>query len=282
MTMTRSFAASIFIITALFLASCSETIAPTAYKKEIVVNALLYSGRSVDTVKLQWTGEVTQFYNPSAKAVSGAIVKIIGVGFPFVDSLVYDPLNPGRYYSANPSKIIEPTRTYQLFVRTPDGIEITGMTTVPDTFSITLSTIRNGDTVRYDPFAPLNVIKWSDSRFHGTYLPTIESLDSNASLIPKFFERDTINNPKPQKIGYRAGLPKEQTSTELPWIFLTYFGTNSFNVYAIDENYSDFLNQLIPAQGGELREIRYRLNGGIGVFGSATVAAGGIRIYLRP
>jgi hypothetical protein len=261
---------------------CAEPTSSTPYKKQVVVNALLYSGSSADTVKLQWTGDVAQYYDPVQYAIQGAVVKISGVGFVFEDSLIYDPTNPGRYYSNDPSKIIEPTKTYAIYIQTPDGITITGSTTVPDTFSISYSTLNDGDTVKYDPFAPLNEFQWTPSRFHGTYLPTIESKDLNAALIPKFFDRDTLNNPKPQKIGYRVGLPKDQTNTILPWIFLTYFGTTAIDVFAIDENYNDFLNQLIPAQGGELSEIRYKLNGGIGVFGSATRAKGGITIYLKP
>ena len=270
---------SLFLIT---LYGCSDTTGPTVYKREVVVNALIYSGQTVDTVKVQWTGDVSKFYDPAQYAIPGAVVKISGIGFAFEDSLVYDPSNPGRYYSTDPTKIIEATKSYRLYIQTPDGLVITGETTVPDTFRITASTLSAGDTVTYDPFAPLHMFEWSPSRFHGTYLPTIESLDSNAALIPKFFERDTINNPKPQKIGYRIGLPKEQTNTILPWVFLTYFGTTAIDIYAIDENYNDFLSQLIPAQGGELSEIRYRLNGGIGVFGSATKAKGGFTIYLKP
>ncbi|MHB1051006.1 MAG: DUF4249 family protein [Bacteroidota bacterium] len=269
----------LFLIT---LYGCSDTTGPTAYKQEVVVNALIYAGRTIDTVKIQWTGDVAKFYDPAQYAIPGAVVKVSGIGFLFEDSLVYDPLNPGRYYSTDPTKIIEATKSYRLYIQTPDGRVITGETTVPDTFRITFSTLSAGDTVTYDPYAPLHLVEWSPSRFHGTYLPTVESLDPNAALIPKFFERDTINNPKPQKIGYRIGLPKEQTNTILPWLFLTYFGTTAIDIYAIDENYNDFLSQLIPAQGGELSEIRYRLNGGIGVFGSATQATGGFTIYLKP
>jgi hypothetical protein len=273
---------SITLFTLALFGGCAEPTSSTPYKKQVVVNALLYSGSPVDTVKLQWTGDVAQYYDPVQYAIQGAVVKISGVGFVFEDSLTYDPTNPGRYYSNDPSKIIEPTKTYALYIRTPDGITITGSTTVPDTFSISYSTLNDGDTVKYDPFAPLHEFQWTSSRFHGTYLPTIESKDLDAALIPKFFDRDTINNPKPQKIGYRVGLPKDQTNTILPWIFLTYFGTTAIDVFAIDDNYTDFLNQLIPSQGGELSEIRYRVKGGIGVFGSATKAKGGIKIYLKP
>jgi hypothetical protein len=280
--MSRTLILLIILAAGALFSGCDTSTGSDAYKKEVIVNALLYSGRIADTVKVQWTGEISKSYNPLQNAIPGAVVKIIGVGFSFEDSLIYDPAIPGRYYSNSPSKIIEPAKTYRLYIRTPDGKEITGITTVPDTFRITFSTINNGDTVKYNPFAPLNEFRWSNSRFHGTYLPTIESKDSGAALIPKFFERDTVNNPKPQKIGYRVGLPKEQTNTILPWVFLNYFGTNTIDIYAIDENYNDFLNQLIPAQGGELREIRYRLSGGIGVFGSATKAAGGGTVYLVP
>jgi hypothetical protein len=63
-------------------------------------------------------------------------------------------------------------------------------------------------------------------------------------------------------------------------VFLNYYGRTRFDVFAVDENLSDFLNQWLALQTGELKEIRYQLRGGIGLFCSKSRAKNGLDIYL--
>jgi len=263
---------------------CTEPTAPYEYRREVVVNATLVAGQPVDTVMLTWTGTVDGYYDPVQLAIAGALVVVSEVGGPMVDTLVYDPANPGRYHTADTSKVILSLHTYDLFVLTPDpdARTVRGRTTVPDSFSITYSSLSDGDTVRYDLTAPVNSFEWSESGNFATYLPTVTTLDPGAVLIPKAFYDDTASADfdPPEYVVYRIGLPKAQTHTELPWVFLNYYGRTRFDVFAIDENLSDFLNQWLALQVGELKEIRYRLEGGIGLFCSKSQAKGGLEIYL--
>jgi len=274
------------LLTSIVVMSCEETPTSEVYRKEVVINGTLFAGQNVDTVWLNWTGYVNQYYDPKALAISDASVIIRGVDVAFYDSLVHDPLNPGRYYSTNPLNKIQPTKTYKITITTPapDVRVVTAQTTVPDTFSITYTSLKEGDTIQYNLLAPAHEFSWSPSRFQETYLPTIRYLDSGAAMIPKSFYGDTTSTDfrRPDKVDYRIGMPKDQTNTLLPWVFLSYYGNVQFEVYAVDFNYSDFINQIIPAQGGELREIRYQVQGGIGVFGSKSKATGAFKIYLRP
>jgi hypothetical protein len=275
----------ILSVATFFLVSCEESSLNADYQKEVVVNGYLEEGRSIDTIKVQWTSQLDKEYIVANQAIVGATVIVKSSDGNFIDTLVYDPTNPGRYYSTDSNKKIKANQTYELYIKTlaPDIRIVTGITTVPDTFSMAASTLHGGDTVQYNTLAPVNSFTWTNSNNQATYLPTVTSLDINAAMIPKFFIRDTLNKNfrRPEKIGYRIGLPKEQQHTELPWIFLNYFGNTRFDVYAVDFNYSDFLNQIV-AQGGELKETRYNLKGGIGVFGSQTKAKGGFTIYLKP
>lgn len=274
------------VVSILFLTGCEETVTSESYRREVVISGTLTANRNIDTIKVSWTGVVDQKYDMNNLAITDAIVIVRGIDVAFYDSLIYDAAVPGRYYSTDPAKIILPTKTYQLTVRTtiPETRVVTAVTTVPDEFEISGATMSDGDTIRFDFFAPPNSFYWTASKLAATYLPTITYLDSGAALIPKIFYRDTLSKDfqKPEKVGYRIGLPPEQLNTELPWIFLSYYGNIQFDVYAIDNNYSDFINQYIPAQGGELREIRYKTAGGIGVFGSRTAAKNAIKIYLKP
>ncbi len=282
----KNIAATLSLFFFLTLNGCEEPNSGYDYDKQVVVNGTLTAGQNVDTLKLHWTSEVDKFYDRKALAIPGAIVLIKNSDGSVFDSLWYDTSNPGRYYSNDPAKKIEPTKTYLLYVKTPspDSRIVTGMTTVPDTFSIIYSSVKNNDTLIYNPNASPHLFAWSPSKTLGTYLPTIFSLDSNAAMIPKEFYGDTTKKDfqRPEKIAYRVGLPREQTNTLLPWVFLNYFGNTRFDIFAIDENSADFLNQVIPAQGGELKEIHYRLNGGIGIFGAKTQAKNGIQAYIKP
>ncbi|HTX17316.1 MAG TPA: DUF4249 family protein [Bacteroidota bacterium] len=282
----KSFLAFIAAGSALLLyAGCEQTNTAEEYRKVPVVNGTLFAGRNIDTLKLNWTGEVDKFYDQSALAIPGASVIIRGIDTPFYDSLLYDPANPGRYYSSDPLRLIQPAKSYSLTIAIPGWNElVSATTTVPDTFRITSCTINDGDTLKYDLYAPVNKFTWSASRFQATYLPTISYLDPNCAMIPKSYYQDTSSSDfqRPPIVDYRVGLPSDQTNTDLPWVFLSYYGNVRFDVYAVDFNYSDFINQIIPAQGGELKEIRYNVSGGIGVFGSKTRAGGSIHVILVP
>lgn len=272
----------ILFVFSLIVSGCEESASSFSYEKRITVASLIESNRAIDTVKLIYTAEVDKLYDPLNYAVTNALVRVIGVDVAFEDTLVYDVTNPGRYFSSKPAKIILPTKTYRLDVRTQDGKTVTAVTTVPDTFSLLFSTLKENSTIKYNTGLPVNFFSWSSSNFHGTYLPTITSLDSGAARILKSFIKDTTSGQPPEKVGYRVGLPREQTNTELPWIVLGYYGTTRFDVFAIDENYTNFLNQYVTSQGGELKEIRYNIQGGIGFFGSRTLAKGGITVYITP
>lgn len=270
------------IVTVSLFNGCTESSSPFDYKKEVVVTGLIEAGRPIDSLRLVYTGDPALFYDPDTYAIRNATVVVTGIDVAFNDTLVHDATRPGRYYSIHPGNIIQPLKSYALRIVTAEGSVLTASTTVPDTFSITYCSLKDGAVVPYNPLAPVNSFEWTPSRSFGTYLPTVSSLDSNAARIQRSFIRDTTSFPAPDKIGYRVGLPKEQTNTELPWIFLSYYGTTRFDVFAVDENYNRFLNQFFAAQGGELKEIHYNVNGGLGFFGSRTRAQGSITIYLTP
>ena len=277
---------TIFGIGLVFFYGCDETMSGFDYKKDVVVNGILTAGQNVDTLKLHWTGEVDKFYDRKAMAISGAVVLIQNADGTTFDSLVYVDSGVGYYHSIDPLKIIEPTKTYRLYVETPDPDKrvVTSTITVPDTFSLFYATVNNNDTLKYDVNAPPHFFYWTPSNFAATYLPTVSSLDPGAALIPKSFYPDTTSKDfqYPKKKDFRVGLPVEQTYTILPWVFLNYFGHTRFEIYAVDKNYSDFLNQFVTAQGGELKEIRFNIQGGIGIFGAKTLAKNSIDVYLVP
>jgi hypothetical protein len=272
------------LLASVVFSGCDESTSPLEYRKEVVVNATLVAGQSLKEVQLTWTGTADGVYRASDLGIAGAMVIITDVNNGLVDTLDGVNSSPGLYRAQDFFLPVLRLHTYELYVRTPepDVRIVTGSTTVPDTFSIVHSTLHFGDTVRYDPDAPVHSLEWSASRNFASYLPTVSSLDASPALIPKAYYGDTTSPgfKRPPRIIYRIGLPKAQTTSDLPWLFLNYYGLTRFDVFAVDENCSDFLSQWLALQKGELKEIRYKLQGGIGLFCSKSQARNGVVIYL--
>ena len=264
------------------LSGCGESTSPFEYRREAVVNATLVANQRLVGLSLTWTGTVDGYYSASALGIANALVVIRDADGSYADTLFSS--GSGSYSSFELFRTILPRHTYDLYIRTPepDVRIITGRTSVPDTFSIISSTLHDGDSVRYDLDAPVNSFEWSPSRNFAAYLPTVESTDQSPELIPKAYYGDTDSPDfhRPSHLVYRIGLPKTQTNTDVPWVFLNYYGKTRFDIFAVDENCSDFLNQWLALQTGELKEIRYKLQGGIGLFCSKSRAKNGVLVTI--
>ncbi len=280
--MTRAVAVALILLIAV-LSGCDEATSPFDYRREVVVNATLVAGEHFADVFLTWSGRVDEYYSPLGLGIRGALVIISDAQGVFADTLLPDNGYPGRYTSAS-FRSVQPRQTYNLYVRTqePDVRVVTGTTSVPDTFRITASTLHNGDRVRYDLDAPVHSFAWSTCGNFSAYLPTVWSMDANPALIPKAYYGDTASATfkRPSRTVYRIGLPKTQTNTDVPWLFLNYYGRTRFDIFAVDENLADFLRQWLALQTGELKEIRYKLQGGIGLFCSKSRAENGVEVYF--
>jgi hypothetical protein len=250
---------------ALFLAGCSAPTDSTTYSDQLVVSAFLIGGHPIDSMYVQRTGKVTELYTDETGAVSNAVVVITGNNFS--DTLIQDPTKLGRYKSQNRSNIIRPGASYSLSIRVPGYGDVSGMTTVPDTFSVTNSGAFPA-TVGYAPTTPPMAITWSPSLHYADYLLVVRSLDFSSPQIPKNFPGDDV--PERTSMGF---FMQDAHSTEISWLYLNYYGKTSISIVAMDQNYFDYLKQQMAAQGAsDIREIRFNLTGAIGVFGSETVA----------
>jgi hypothetical protein len=70
---------------------------------------------------------------------------------------------------------------------------------------------------------------------------------------------------------------------DISWLYFNYYGKTMITIVATDQNYFDYLKQMAAAQGAsDLKEMRFNLNGAIGVFGSETVAKNAIEVNVTP
>lgn len=260
------------LITLIGINGCSEPTYPSEYSNQIVVQGYLMANQPIDSIIIRRTARLEEYVSESSLAINGATVVITGNGV--VDTLNAMPGNPGLYTSTRiPQNIIKPKQTYTLFVRTPDDRTVTATTTVPDTFHI-IGKEAFPRVLRYrkgpdDNPTKLYSIDWTSSNTFSDYITSVTSLDSLAGQIPQDFGNNDNNERKPERTSYGFNYI-DITHAEIPWFTFNYYGQHMLAILAIDKNYYDFIRQR-NGGGTDIKEIRYNVTGGLGVFGSAAM-----------
>jgi hypothetical protein len=270
-----------FVLAAVFFAGCEQSSQPNEYSNQLVVSAFLIAEQPIDSVFVTRTEDLFKNYSLRDCAITNALVRItlvdtINPAGNVTYTLTHDSNHPGRYYS---SSIVVPLRTYLLSVEAPGYPLITGKTSVPDTFSIINKNIFP-DTVVYDPLLSSHKLNWSSSRNYSDYIGSATSLDPLAADIPNDFR--SAADPKPNKTEIFYFNSPNINSVEIVWLAVNYYGRNLITVDAVDYNYYNFIRQYVVSGRTELRQIKYNIVGGLGVFGASARAHNSVVIYVKP
>ncbi|MGE5315126.1 MAG: DUF4249 family protein [Acidobacteriota bacterium] len=256
------------------LAGCASPTDDDAFSDQLVVNAYLFGGEPIDSVYIQHTWKVTEAYTAEKAAVTNAVVIITGNNI--VDTLAADPARPGRYASKERNRRVQPGAAYSLLVRVPGYGDVTGTTMVPDTFSV-LNAASFPKTASYAPSTNPFRIEWSRSGQYADYMLVVRSADQTTAMIPASFHNED-NKPERTSVGFFL---KDVNACEISWLYFNYYGPTEITMAATDRNYFEFLKQFVTAQqSSDLKEIRFNLNGAIGVFGSETIAKNRIALTI--
>jgi len=247
----------LFAFVSMFIAGCSEPTTEQEYSNQIVVSGYLIANHPIDSIVVERTVRIDETYSPSNAAIRNAIVVVTANGIS--DTL--SEISPGKYSSP---QIIFPKTKYSLYIRVPDGRIVRGETTVPDTFHIEQ---RPPTQVTYATTTPM--ITWSASNLNSDYILSVTSLDtSEHKPIPlESIFADSIERAR--RTDFTFGF-EEIRHSEIPWFAFHYYGLNAISVLAIDKNYYQFFQQLFSPPT-DIKEYKYNLQGGIGVFGSAAM-----------
>lgn len=283
----------------LIMASC-DLYPQDDYEEFYVVESYMVAGDTLPAVYLSTTAPATSPYSFEDYAVSGANVQInllSGDGdSTIVQSFAYQMDNAGVYTPVLNHKTM-PSRIYQLQItdlpNDPNSL-ITGYTSVPDTFS-TRSEIP--DTVIYQSENQIeieitpSVNAERQSYFIFTTIALNPVKENFTPLYADFFdEGDEIGDFVKTSSGIvnEANFetkPNGSITLKYPWLAVAFFGNNQIIANTIDDNIYDFLrSQSVQLGGstlspGEIPNAIYRLEGGIGVFGS--LAADTIQTYIK-
>lgn len=273
----------------------------------LVVDATLIVGRSMPTVLLSRTIAPGSYFDPVSAAEALAAITITDR-----DSQVVINYNAtaaaGLYVPAAPG-VVRPGTPYELRVVTAEGEVLTASTVTPQPLDIGewLLLDEQGQSVRDtlwtfdevgDGVYTLNQLVYLDGLLEGRldvpagvgYHIGIESLDRDSEILidPAFFDEEDF-----------ANLDRETSSPafealdgtfRLPWFVIFFEGRYLIEVYATDRNWFDFVRSAPEGNAGGFggtagdafaRPI-FHIEGGIGLFGSASADSIGFTVNPRP
>lgn len=297
------------LITLLVVSACtpqreqSELFAPQDVDV-LVVDAVLIVGREHPTVKLSRTLAPLTPYTQQAAAEAGATISITGNG----DTVLYGPFpeNPGFYGPLGPPRVILTETVYTLAVESSRGETLTATTLTPAEFTADAWTLLDpsgttelrrlktfadaGDSVY---FQPENQLIYAEGLIEARFAPggpanfaadgyqvALFSIDMDSDYVidPPFFDEEDFEDLA--RMGSSPALIAENGRVRLPWFSIYYQGRYLYKIYALDLNWYDLVRTTPQTDGGlgfggnfgdtQDRPI-FRVNGGIGLFGSASV-----------
>jgi hypothetical protein len=291
----------------------SELFAPE-FLDVLVVDAVLIVDQEYPLIKLSRTLAPDVAFNQENAAETGASISISSAE----TTLIYTDLpgQPGVYYTGS-ALVIRPETEYQLTVNTFPGETLTATTTTPASFAVeewvlldaTGSTVLRrlktfddvGDSVYYQPENQLVYAEGLlEARFTSGgagvfsalgYQLALFSIDPDSDYVidPPFFEDEDFED-LPRK-GSSPILIVDSGRVSLPWFGVFFQGRYDYKVFAVDQNWYDLVRTTPQTDGGlgfggnagdGQDNPLFRVQGGIGLFGSAAVDSVGFYILPNP
>ncbi len=267
------------------------------YEEYYVVESYLIAERPLPTVRLSKTLPVGREYTFDEAAVSNANVEInlldgngdIEQTFPYQlqSDGIYEPLFP---------VIVQPERRYRLHITFNNSPhEITAQTLVPGTFETVGAVV---DSIDYQDPAQIEITTTRSvyPGRQGFFIFTLNAANVDSANLTPFYEDQVLDqdeNIQDYAIN-SSGIINEENYEEnedgtltlrVPWLAVAFYEENDITANAIDDNMYDFLrSQEVQGGGstlppGEIQNVIYNVEGGIGLFGS--LASDTNRVFIR-
>lgn len=275
----------ITIIAALAILTSCELYEQNEYQEYYVVESYLIANGNLQQVRLSTTNPIDESYQFEDNAISGATVTIqrLNPDSSVAEEYSYRQQRPGVYTPVD-SITVQAAQLYRLQVTTPNGDEISATTYVPGNLE-TINELESGYVYQSPQQVELTTTPSSYITDRQTYFVfTISAQDTNPNNLTPFYADQVDDETDIEEFyinssGIVNGANFEQhsdgtTTLQLPWLAIAFFGSNDIIVSAIDDNLYDFLRSQGTQSGGstlspgEIQNIRYNVDGGIGIFGS--------------
>ena len=271
---------------------------------ELVIDGLLIVGRPLPPVFVTQTVASVDRDRPRHAVVSDAVVEIRNADRVY--RYVRDPdANPFQYSPPSDPPVVAPEMKYVMVV-TVKGRTARATTTTPGPFRVREGVVLDQRTeevqrrlktfaeVRDGVFlAPENRVLYRsgflEARFDPIDVPGyqvgIVSLDQDADEIDREISEET-----PVRTGSSPAIESTDGRVRMPWFAIYFSGRHLMRIYAVDRNWYDYVRSGPEAQqgwfgglaGDNFRRPLFHVEGGIGLFGSASVDSLGFVVVDVP
>ena len=296
------------------LAACTPNRDPESFFApddvgKLVVDAVLISGKALPHITVTRALSPSVPYSLDAAAEANAAIQVQQMPSGLVH--IYDPTSQVGVYAPRTNAVVEPNTLYRLSVITTQGELVTATTQTPPPLDIGqwLLLDESGETIRrqlatYNAlgdnvyFAPENQLTYADGLLEARFLRPdvmgfqigIFSLDPESDFViePEFFDPEDYASIRRQESSPALEVPDGQL--RLPWFTIFFEGRYKIRVMALDRNAIDWVRSL-PQDGGftfggtvgdNFERPIFHVEGGIGLFGSASADSIGFFVHKRP
>lgn len=276
-----------FAILFLLLFSSCDIYEQDEYRELIVLEAYAIAGRPLPDVRISRTLPIADEYSFNEAAITSAAVVITVTNSEGSEngSFSYFQQRQGVYRANDRNYRVEAGSTYRIDVQFQDRPDqLRAITTVPAQFEI-LSEVK--DSYVYQSEDQLEILLTateSDARQNIYVFNTLTREPSVDNLTP-FYQDAVVNGDSELQEFFdnSSGLINEGNFTinddqtillRFPWIGVAFYGENAVVTNSVDQNLSDLVRSEELQLGGstlppgEIPNLIYNVEGGIGVFGS--------------
>jgi len=293
-------AAILWLFIILTTVQACETYSQDEYRELILAESYLVAGRTLPEIRVSRTLPLDQRYSFEATALNSAIIRVHLLDDAGIteEIFIYSISERNGIYTTADNHTVLPRRSYKLEIEFTNRDEVLeAITTVPDQVQV-ISDIP--ESVVYQSSEQLEIIlaPTQQTQKQNVFVfdsiaddPTEENLTPfyRAAVIDGDIDIDDFRNNSSGLIneGNFLLLPDGSISLFFPWIGAAFFGETRVVTNSVDQNLADLIrSQEVQLGGstlspGEIPNLVYNIDGGIGVFGS--ISSDTVRTnFLRP
>ena len=275
---------------------------------ELVVDGILLVDHPLPELFVRRTLPPGQFYSRDIAGVLDAQVRVFQGDQIF--EYAPDPVTPGRYLPPSESPQVEPLTEYRLEVEV-EGKTIRASTTTPEQVRVlqavlldedteeimrTLKSFAEGEDEVYT--APENqlthlegLIELHLEKAGEAYQAALFALEEDAQLLDEDFPDIYDRTPEDLLANQSPPFAASDGIVRWPWFAVVYTGRSLIKVYALDHNWFEYARSSPEQQeqggfgglaGDTFERPFFQVEGGIGLFVSASVDSVGFVVLPRP
>ena len=278
---------SAFVV--LLILSACNVYEQDGYQELVVLESYAIAGRPLPDVRLSTTIPATEEYIFTEVALSDAtiiITQLDGSGQPVAD-FTYSQHTNGIYRVTDQSTLVEPGTRYRINVQFENRQEILrAETVVPRQFDI-LSDVEDSYVYQSENQLEILLTATESNANQNVYVFNTLTQEPDINNLTPFYSDAVINGDSEieEFFNNSSGLINEgnfeinddQTILlRFPWIGVAFYGANAVVTNSVDTNLADLARSEELQLGGstlppgEIPNLIYNIEGGIGVFGSIT------------